>query len=236
MGQSLSAEPEAERDALKEWVRLQSVISSEESQWKAEKEILADRIALFRAEKERLQQRIKEAREGRDEVDKKRAEINEQREALKEVMTAVEEPLATYEKQIHDLHPTFPDPLKEEVQKLYQRIPAPGETSDFAVTERLQAVVGLLNFADKFNTGVQREAEIRNIDGRQIEVETLYFGLAGAYFSDPQSKHTGVGGPAENGWQWQETPAAADAIARLMSVYSGTREAVFSPVPVSIEK
>lgn len=235
-GLCLSGEPEAERDALKEWVRLQSVISAEANQWKAEKEILQDRIALFQAEKKRLRERIREAREGRDEVAEKRAEINAERETLKAVMATVEEPLATYEKRLLELYPTFPDPLQEEVRKLYQRIPKPGETSDFAITERLQAVVGLLNFAEKFNTGVQREAEIRSIDGRQIEVETLYFGLAGAYFSDAQGKHAGVGMPAEDGWQWRETPEAANAIVRMMGVYNGTREAAFSAVPVSVEK
>ena len=232
----VSADPEAEREALKEWVRLEREISRETSEWQAEKEILEDRIALFRAEKERLQERIEEAREGRDQIESRRAEIMEKREELEAVLEIVEQPLEAYEQRLVELYPRFPAPLQEEVRKLRDRLPGEGESSDRAITERLQAVVGMLNFADKFNTGVQREVEIRTIDGRQVEVETLYFGLAGAYFADSQGRHAGVGYPGPDGWEWEETPETADSITRLISVYNGTREAVFSPVPVSIQQ
>lgn len=226
--------PSETREALREWVRIESEISRETSVWAAEKEILKDRIALMESEKERLGRRIEEAEEGLDEVDAKRAEFSQRRDELRGAVAGLEEPLVVLERRMVELYEIFPDPLKEETVRLYERIPKEGESSGLALTERLQAVVGLLNFADKFNGGLQREVEIRSIDGRQVEVETLYFGLAGAYFSDVRGRYTGLGRPGPEGWEWRESPDAAKEIAALISVYNGTREAAFAAVPASL--
>ncbi|MFO7725933.1 MAG: DUF3450 family protein [Oceanipulchritudo sp.] len=226
--------PSETREALREWVRIESEISRDASDWAAEKEIVKDRIALMESEKERLGERIRAAEEGLDEVDEKRADLSERREALKASVAGLKEPLEVLERRVIGLYRSFPDPLKEETARLYERIPKDGDPSGLAVTERLQAVVGLLNFAEKFNGGVQREVEIRRIDGKQVEVESLYFGLAGAYFSDARGRHAGVGYPTPEGWEWRESSDAAKEIAALISVYNGTREAAFSPVPASL--
>jgi len=222
------------REALKEWVRIESQISSEVSRWNVEKEILLDQIALLEEEKERLTARIEEARTGLGEVTQRRAALTEERDRIKAVTEGMQEPLVLLEERVRVIYQQFPEPLREETSRLYGRIPEdPGKTS-LSVAQRLQAVVGLLNFADKFNTGVQREVEIRSIDGRQMEVETLYFGLAGAFFSDAGGRHAGIGMPGTDGWTWTETPDHADSIARLIAVYNGTREAEFNLVPVEI--
>ncbi|HKJ90305.1 MAG TPA: DUF3450 family protein, partial [Oceanipulchritudo sp.] len=230
----LSGSPSETRQALREWVRIESEISRETAVWTAEKEILKDRIALMESEKERLGTRIEEAEEGLDEVDIKRAEFSERRDELREAVAGLKDPLVVLERRIVELYERFPDPLKEETVRLFERIPKDGESTGLALTERLQAVVGLLNFADKFNGGVQREVEIRSIEGKQVEVETLYFGLAGAYFSDARGRYTGLGHPGPEGWEWRESPDAAKEIAALISVYNGTREAAFSAVPASL--
>jgi hypothetical protein len=222
------------RNALREWVRIESEISAEKNDWSAEKEILRDRIALLKSEETRLLEQIEEAKSGLGEVDEKRAALNAEREAIKAVTVSIQEPLVRFEARIREMYKTFPEPLQEETQRLYDRIPEDPEATRLSVAERLQAVVGLLNFADKFNSGVQREVEIRTLDGQQVEVETLYFGLAGAFYSDTQGRHAGIGTPGPDGWEWRKTPEAAADIAQLIAVYNGTREAEFSPVPVTL--
>jgi predicted hydrocarbon binding protein len=226
--------PSEIRDTLREWVRIESEISSESAHWSAEKQILKDRIALLEAEESKLREEIDTAAASVGELDKKRMEIRVQREALKQAMETIKEPLGKFESSVRKLYASFPVPLQEETQRLFERIPESGHSSGLSVTERLQAVVGLLNFADKFNSGVQREVEIRSIDGKQVEVQTLYFGMAGAYYADTSGTNAGVGYPSETGWQWQESPEHAEGIARLIAVYSGSREAAFVPVPVDI--
>lgn len=222
------------REALREWVRIESEISAEKHDWSSEKEILLDRIALLEAEESRLREQIEEAESGLGAVEEKRATLNAEREAIKAVTASIKDPLVRFETRIRDLYKSFPEPLQEETRRLYDRIPEDPESTRLSVPERLQAVVGLLNFADKFNSGVQREVEIRSLDGQQVEVETLYFGLAGAFYTDAQGRHAGIGTPGPDGWQWEKTPENADAIVRLIAVYNGTREAEFSPVPVNL--
>lgn len=226
--------PERTREALREWVGLENEISREANAWAEEKEILKDQIKLLETEKERLQKRIREAEEGLDELDTKRVEMNERRGELKAAVESIRKPLELLEKDMLNFYQRLPEPLKEETRKLYERIPKGEEKTGLAITARLQAVVGLLNFADKFNGGILREVEIRNMEGRQREVETLYFGLAGAYFADKSGGHAGIGFPATDGWQWEKSPSAEEEITALIEIYKGTREAAFSPVPASI--
>ena len=67
-----------------------------------------------------------------------------------------------------------------------------------------------------------------------MEVTTLYFGLAGAFFADETGRYAGIGFPGEQGWQWQDTLDDNQAIGRLIASYEGTREAAFIPVPVKL--
>ena len=97
--------------------------------------------------------------------------------------------------------------------------------------EKLHEITG---WRDKFNSGVQREAEIRDVDGSQAEVETLYFGLAAAYFANAEGTYGGIGFPGPDGWTWELKTAEAPAISRLIGVYTGQREAEFVPVPATI--
>lgn len=222
------------RNTLREWVRIESEISAEKHDWSSEKEILLDQISLLEAEEARLLKQIEEAKSGLGEVDEKRVALNAEREAIKAVTASIKEPLLRFEASIRDMYQTFPVPLQEETHRLYDRIPEDPEATRLSVPERLQAVVGLLNFADKFNSGVQRESEIRTLDGKQVEVETLYFGLAGAFYSDAKGRYAGIGRPGPEGWQWEKSTEDAEAIARLIAVYNGTREAEFTPVPVKL--
>lgn len=231
---SAATDVETERNRIREWIQVEKEISREQAAWASERQILQDRIALLRVERDRLENQIKEAVEGVSELDLQRMRIQEQREELRAVTAAMLHVLREFELMLLELYPQLPGPLKEETVRLFQRIPTDPEATRLTVAERLQAVVGLLNFADRFNTGVQREVEIREVDGRQLEVETLYFGLAGAFFSDASGQFAGTGHPGNDGWEWISRPESATAIARMIAVFRGTREASFQSVPVEI--
>jgi septal ring factor EnvC (AmiA/AmiB activator) len=227
-------EVEDTRGEIREWIELRKEINKERVEWTAESAILNDRIRLLRAERERLETAIEEARENVGEVAAKRAEVNAQREQLRATMEQLREPLAALEARARALYPQLPGPLQAETVRLLQRIPEDAAETRLSVAERLQAVVGLLNFADKFNTGIQREVEIRELSGRQVEVEVLYFGLAGAFYADSAGTVAGIGVATADGWEWQAMDEQRDEISRLIGVYNGTREADFHSVPVRL--
>jgi len=223
------------RSTLKEWIQLEKTYSAEKSEWDAESQIIEDQINLLKSEKARLEEKIGEAESAVDKAKSKRSELNSRKEELVAAVDTLKGPLQVLEERIHELYPQLPPPLQEEISKLYARVPKEAENARLSTSERLQAVIGILSQADKFNSGVQKETEIRSIGDRQAEVETLYFGLAGAYFADSQGTYAGIGYPTGNGWEWEEKPDAAARIARLVAVYDGTQEASFTMLPVEIK-
>lgn len=224
---------ESSRDSLRQWIEVERTLGREWTDWQTEKELLADRIALFREEKARLLEEKAEAEASLKTVSEKRSALLEEQEALRNASRTVASRLDEMEEAVRQLYHRFPDPLKEETARLYDRLPEDPKSTRLSIAERVQAVVGILNFADKFNSGIQREVEVREIQGAPREVETLYFGLAGAFFSDHNGQHAGYGYPSgTEGWLWEERPELAGEVRRLLEVYQGTRQAAFSIIPV----
>ncbi|MDQ8205490.1 DUF3450 family protein [Pelagicoccus sp. SDUM812003] len=226
---------EQARNLVSEWVEVEKLISEEASSWEAEKEIVADMIALLKQERESLQERIELAKTASSEADKKRAGLVEEREEYIAAMDFLGERIGAVEERIIALHAKFPPPLQEEVSVSFNRIPKSGEKSRLSVSQRLQTIVVVLSQADKFNGGVQLISKIQELESGPAEVDILYFGLGGAFFQDKTGRYAGVGYPSSDGWEWKETPDAAEQIVDLFAVYQGTKQAEFVRLPVTIK-
>ena len=92
--------------------------------------------------------------------------------------------------------------------------------------------ISILNKVDKFNSGITVTSEIRSIGDKSLEVKTMYYGLAGAYFTSESAGYAGVGIPGKDGWSWSEKPELSKEIINLIETYEGTREATFVELPV----
>ena len=230
----LAADPLQAREQLREWVDVQKTISAERAAWTAEEAILRDMIALLTTEIDSLEERIEAARAATDTTSAKRTELETARAELMAAMDALEPQVVVFENRIRALYHRLPGPLQQEVTPLYNRLPEDPARSRLGVVERLQAVVGILSQADKFNGGVTLVSELRQVGDRNAEVKTLYFGLAGAFFSDAAGSYTGLGRPGANGWVFEEAPEFAPEIVNLIAVYEGTAEAAFVTLPVTL--
>ena len=136
------------------------------------------------------------------------------------------------EDQIRSLIIKLPAPLLEEIQPLLLRLPEPEKDTRMSISQRLLTVVGTLNKIDKFNTGITLTSEIRSIGDKSLEVKTIYYGLAGAYFASESAGYAGIGSPGEAGWDWEERPEYKKQIINLIDTYEGAREATFVELPV----
>jgi hypothetical protein len=234
----LSAQDEsavaATRSTLREWIEVQKTISAEAAAWQEEQAVLNDMLELLRTETADLQEQIEASKAAVSDADAKRAELTTEREEYIAAVESIEPQLAQFESALKALRAKLPPPLQEETTTLFNRLPEDPSKTRLTATERLQAVIGILTQADKFNSGVQREAEVRDVNGSQAEVETLYFGLAAAYFANAEGTYGGIGFPGPEGWTWELKEADAPAISRLIGVYTGQREAEFVPVPATI--
>lgn len=232
---SYAANLDDARNVVGEWVAVEKLLSEESSEWSAEQAILSDMIALLRSEKESLTERIESGTEAMSEADLKRVALVEERAEYIEAMDFLGENIGTLEEKIVTLHKRFPEPLQQEVSISFARIPKPGDNTRLTVSQRLQTIVAILSQADKFNGGVQLVSEIQDVGDGQAEVSILYFGLGGAFFQDDESKYSGIGYPGSDGWVWKQTPENAKQISDLFAVYSGSAEAEFVQLPVTIQ-
>jgi len=100
----------------------------------------------------------------------------------------------------------------------------------------VQNIVGILSQTDKFNTTITQTSESRKIDGgKTVEVRTLYWGLATAYYVDSSGQYAGYGYPTAAGWEWPRLDDAGETIKRLIDVYEGTGKIQFIQVPAHIK-
>ena len=220
---------------LTTWVETKKVTAETKATWESEKIIVADLISLLEQEKEKLTSRIEMLEENTDSTDKLRTKLNADKEALLISTKALESVVPGLEDQIRSLIIKLPTPLLEEIQPLLLRLPEPEKDTRMSISQRLLTVVGTLNKIDKFNTGITLTSEIRSIGDKSLEVKTLYYGLAGAYFASESAGYAGIGTPGDAGWNWKENPEYKKQIINLIDTYEGAREATFVELPVVVK-
>lgn len=223
------------RDTLKEWVQTRQIISKEKNEWKLERSILKDTEALLSDELERLEESLSDLEASATAADEDRTKLAAEKEELAAASAIVESQIGALETHLHSIVKRFPEPLVQKIKPLIRRLPDDPEKTDLTIGERVQNIVGILSQADKFNTTITQTSESREIsEGNIVEVRTLYWGLAIAYYVDASGEYAGIGIPTDKGWDWPQVEDAGPQIKRLLDVYEGTEEIQFVEVPVRI--
>lgn len=224
------------RAALEKWVESRKVISQEQRDWALGKEMLNERIELVRQEIDSLKSKISDAEESISEADKKRAELVEQNEALKSASASLDDTVLELENNTRRLLKRLPDPLRERVKPLSQRLPEDPKETKLSLAERFQNVIGILNEVNKFNREISMTSEVRTLpDGSSAEVTALYVGIGQGYYASADSKAAGIGSSTEEGWQWTPANDAASEIADAIAILKNEQVASFIPLPVEIK-
>ena len=233
---ALAQSPRETRETLLAWIDLQTEIAATRSEWTSEKAIIEDLVALLETEEGRLRERLEGIEADTDVTAERRAELNAEREALLAAEANLAEVVPQLEAATRALYERLPEVLKTDLAQFYNRMPESAEAGEaLGTSQRILTLVGLLNRVDRFNSNVTLEAGIRTLDEGSGEVKTLYFGLAGAYFSNASGTYAGRGIPGEDGWTWTSEPELGPDIARLIAVYEGRREATFVNLPLDVQ-
>ena len=99
----------------------------------------------------------------------------------------------------------------------------------------VQNIVGILSQADKFNTTVTLTSDARAIDsGKTVQVSTIYWGLAMAYYVDDSGSYAGIGYPTADGWEWPQINDAGPQIKQVLEIYDGIADIQFVELPARI--
>jgi hypothetical protein len=225
----------AARNTLEKYVETRRLVSAERRGWALGREALQSRIDLVASEIEGLKKRLAEARASLGEADKARAELQLEKERLQGASTGLTATIVRLEDRMRELLARLPDPIRERIRPLSQRLPEDSTTTKQTLSERFQNVVGILNEVDKWNREITVASEVRALpNGTSAEVTTLYIGLGQAYYVSANQAHAGLGTATQAGWVWTPADHAAPAIARVARILANEDVASFVRLPIEV--
>jgi hypothetical protein len=224
------------RSAVEQWVLTRQLTSQTRADWERDRELLQQTRALYQRELATIDDRFSRISTNNTQVDRDLATVRAETATAEASLTRMREVVTRLEEQARRLEPVLPQPLRQQVETLIQRLPgAGGAPAKSTVGERLQTVVALLNEVDKFNASVTVVSEVqKNPEGAEVQVETVYLGLAQAWFVDKAGLHAGVGVPGKAGWEWQARPEIAGEVRRAIACYRETAAPAFVPLPFQL--
>ena len=226
---------EATRATLAKWLEIQQIISKEKRDWQTGRDVLDQRIALMKSEIKTIEERLAETRTGLGEANEARREIVEEEVALKAAASSLDARIVPLEQKAMRLIKMLPDPIRERVSLLSQRIPKDPATTKLSLGERYQNVVGVLNEVNKFNQDITVTSELRELaDGSTAEVQAMYVGLGQAFYVTQSGERAGVGVPSPDGWVWQERNEIAADVKLALAVLQNEAVPGYVPLPVTI--
>jgi DNA repair exonuclease SbcCD ATPase subunit len=220
---------------LKRWIETSKTLQRTKRDWKVDKATLDQSIGLLERELRLLDSEIGKLEAGATEGATQRQELSDRQATLKQTAETVSKRLKTLENRLLALAPVFPRPLADKTKPLMRRLKTGGGQGGSSLGQRLQALLGILNEVDKFNGSLTLTGELRNIDGKQTQVETLYMGLSQAYYVDRTGSRAGVGVPSAKGWEWTPRNELAHAVTHVLLVYRSEHPAEFIELPVTLK-
>jgi hypothetical protein len=230
-----AADLQTTRNTLDKWVETNRLISKENNDWLIEESILVDTRNLLQNEIVRLKETITELEASASSADEDRTSLTLEKTELSAGSAVIEGSLAQLEIQLKQIIQTLPEPLLKKIKPLVRRLPDDPASTKLSVGERVQNIVGILSQADKFNATLTITSESREINsGKFVQVSTLYWGLAMAYYVDDSGEYAGIGLAGPDGWQWPEIDGAGASIKQLFEIYEGTADIQFVDVPARI--
>lgn len=212
-----------------EWIQTRRLIGEEAASWQQEKATLADLDAIRAKEAAQLEEFIQAAGARVDELTKQKASSSSERESLRQWRREFEAAFVELEARVKTLVPRFPTPLRDKVEDAILRLEE--SAADRPLQDRVRDTLLLLQAAKEFDGSFTVATEVREIEGRQVEVRLLYLGLSQAWYADAGGTRGGYGLPGPDGWTWTEAPGIAPAVRDAIAIQTGEATAAFVTLP-----
>lgn len=234
---ALNAAPElAEtRSTLKEWVELKKIVSLEKNKWVVEKQSLNESINLLKDEIKKIEDSIAEYESEATSADKVREDLANEETELKQASAIVKNTIVDLEAETLEVIKFLPSMLQDKIAVLSQRIPKTKRDMEAStLSARVMNVIAILSEVEKFNSQLSVVNEIREIKGERVRVDTLYIGLAIAYYVDGTKSEAGYMVPAKDGWTRFEDSTLANDIADAVAMQKREATVRFVDLPITI--
>ncbi len=226
----------AAQGTFEKWVEVRDSIARDQREWTVEKEFLTEEIRLLKEELAALREKADRLEVETSQASKDLERISLANETLRTASGEVETEVARFEGALRRLDVRFPGVLRETIEPLMNRMPREGASIKASLSERMQAVVGVLGLVDKFNGTLTVVPELRKKpDGREVQVRTLYLGLAQAWFVSLDETFAGQGIPGAQGWEWTNADEIAPAVKQAIDIQQNAGIARYVRLPVKVD-
>jgi hypothetical protein len=226
----------AVKDALTKWMETQRIISQEQANAKSSKLALQGRIALIQGELDEFSGKVAKSSEDISKEETRKSNLQKDLESAKLAPKILQDAISTLETEIMKLKQTLPGPVLEKTKALYDRVPTDPKNTKVSLAERYQNILGILNEADKANNELMLVSEVRQLpDTKPTEVETLYVGLAQAYFVNAERTLAGSGRPVNGSWVWTRDDRLSSEVAAILAVMAAKGKPKFVQLPAQLD-
>lgn len=226
---------------ISEWAETMRQIQEEENEWTRDQEVLVNYREGLEKEIESLKASISDAKTKKDGSDAESLKQTQERDryaAAKDELSVMVR--AMEEKMIKKL-PLIPNPLRAEakvaqaIEDLERDIKLPEDKRDEGVSKRLLNLLNLTAEIEKFQQTVVLRQELHSdSNGKEYNMQVVYFGLAIAYAVNEGGTLALIGQPTEkDGWKFEERSDLADEITGLIASTTGDADAAFAKLPFS---
>ena len=228
------------RVSVSQWVETMRKIQQEENDWSRDQEVLQNYKEGLEKEIADLKQQIADAKTRKQGADSESLDQSAERDRLAAAKDELSVIVRRLEEGLSAQLPVFPAPLLAEpkvaqgVEDLKRDLALPEDKRNEGVSKRLMNVINLLTEAEKFQQTVHLRPELhKNADGREFNMQVIYFGLACAYAVNEDGSFALAGKPTADGWKFEERKDLAAEIQRLIATTTGDADAAFVNLPIS---
>lgn len=220
------------REVISRYVTTRQQIARLRNEWNSYQEITDRRIRLYEQEIARLSETIRAAQEDTTQAERVIAGIRDEIAEMRRANDIIRQAVPELEGKLLELAQFFPDPLRNRINPLLQRIGKSRSASD-----SMAVIIGIMNEVDRFNADFNQDSMQKRLPSGEVRlVDVIYVGLALAYYADAEGTVGGVGFPAEGGWQWTERNDLASNIRRSIQFYQGQiKPAMMVDLPVEVK-
>ena len=238
--QKISATEEL-RVTVSEWVEAMRLIQKEENDWTRDQEVLTNYREGLEKEIADLEDKIADAKTRKEGADAESLKLSEERDRYAAANDELAKLVRGLEENMAAKLPLIPAPLRadpkvsQSIEDLERDLKLTGDKLNEGVSKRLQNLINLTSEIEKFQQTVVLRQELRSDgEGREFNMEVIYFGLSIAYAVNEDGSLALIGKPdAKDGWKFAERKDLAGPIRDLIASTKGDRDPSFVSLPIS---
>lgn len=234
------------RATVQKWISIMKETQRKQKEWKEKKEILLDSKESLKAETAQLETEIKSALDRRKKLDIESEGKLKEKKSYDDAREALRDGLNDLDAKVSAVIPLLPKELTK-VGKVEKAIAdhlgfvKRNDKDKIALNARLTPMITILLEAEKFNqvvTAFTGGGLTADVDGDEVILDGIYFGLAMGFASDEQGKVAFRLDPSPEGWTKKEIsdPETVAKIRELIDVGKGSGDVRLVDLPLEIAK